>query len=314
MLDGSLSPAQGSVIAGAASVNPGAERDLLAKAQRTNLRELQEAAGRARAAADRDPDATHARLHRQRRVSRHTDGEGMVHLHAQGTADEAAEVLIELDRLTDEIFRERRSTGTSEARDTYVWDALVRMSQRSRDGSGDGGRGGGARPTRNPRHLALLRVDIEALRRGQAKGDELCEITGVGPVPVRIARDLLGDATLKLVITRGVDVLNVTSLGRGPTAAMRHALLWTSPTCTVEGCSRTIVEHDHRTGAEFATTRHTRLAELDPLCTGHHDLHTHQGWALIDGPGKRPMVPPTDPRHPTRGSPKPSGWHTRAGG
>ncbi|MGQ0431744.1 MAG: DUF222 domain-containing protein [Microthrixaceae bacterium] len=304
MLDGTLSPAQGEVIAGAALANPSAEQTLIERAAHTNLRELQEEACRARAAADPDPDATHARLHKQRRVSRHTDGEGMVHLHAQGTPDEAAVVLSELDRVTDEIFHERRATGVRETRDTYVWDALVRMAQRSRDGVD-------AKRSRNPRHLGLLRVDVEALRRGQVEGDELCEITGVGPIPVRIATELLGDATLKLIITRGVDVLNVTSLGRGPTAAMRHALLWTSPTCTVEGCSRTIVEHDHRTGAEFTHTRHTRLDELDPVCGGHHDLHTHHHWALVHGKGKRAMVPPDDPRHPARGHP--SGASARDG-
>ncbi|MGQ0830043.1 MAG: DUF222 domain-containing protein [Microthrixaceae bacterium] len=304
MLDGTLSPAQGEVIAGAAVTNPAAEQTLIDKAGRTNLRELQEEAGRVRAAADPDPDATHARLHKQRRVSRHTDGEGMAHVHAQGTPDEAAVVFAELDRLTDEIFHERRATGVREARDTYVWDALVRMAQRSRDGAGPGS-------TRNPRHLGLLRVDVEALRRGHVEGEELCEITGVGPIPVRVATELLGEATLKLIITRGVDVLNVTSLGRRPTAAMRHALLWTNPTCTVEGCSRTIIEHDHRTGAEFKHTRHTRLDELDPVCGGHHDLHTHHGWALIHGKGKRPMVPPDDPRHPDRR--QPSAVPARAG-
>ena len=118
------------------------------------------------------------------------------------------------------------------------------------------------RPRRsNPRHLALLRVDLEALRRGAVEGDELCEIAGIGPVPVRVARELLGDAVLKLVITRGVDVLNVTHLGRGPTAAQRVALAWTSPGCSVEGCWRTRVEIDHR--EDWARTRHTRLDELD---------------------------------------------------
>ncbi len=224
----------------------------------------------------------------------------MVHLHGQGTPDEAAVILAELDRLTDEIFHERRSLGVREGRDTYEWDALVRMAQRSRDGSGSGST---TKRSRNPRHLGLLRVDVEALRRGQVAGEELCEITGVGPVPVRVARDLLGDAILKMVITNGVDVLNVTSLGRGPTAAMRTALLWSSPTCVVEGCSRTIVEHDHRTGAEFKDTHHTRLDEIDEVCGGHHDLHTTHGWALVHGKGKRAMVPPDDPRHPSRGSP-----------
>jgi plastocyanin len=32
---------------------------------------------------------------------------------------------------------------------------------------------------------------------------------------------------------------------------MRYALLWSSPHCTVTGCTRTIVEHDHRWGAEY---------------------------------------------------------------
>jgi hypothetical protein len=293
LIDGRISPAQGAVIADAAKVNPAAEADLVAKAPRTNLRELREEAGRAKAAADRDPMATHERIRRNRRVTRFTDGEGAVHLHAQGTADEAAEVLTELDRLTDEIFRQRRHTGAIECRDAYVWDALVLMARRCRDGATHNGAG-----RTNPRFLGLLRLDIEALQRGRTVGDEICEISGVGPVPVEVAKRLLGDATLKLVLTRGIDVLNVTSLGRGPTAAMRYALAWSSPTCVVEGCSRTIVEHDHRTGAEYADTRHTRLDELDHLCGGHHDLHTYDAWALVTGTGKRPMVPPDDPRHP----------------
>lgn len=293
MLEGTLSPAQGTVIAAAATVNRDAEDELIAAAQRSNLRELQDQAARARAAADPDPSATHARIHRQRRVTRHSDAEGGLHLHAQGTADEGAEILAELDRLVDEIFHERRSSGIRETRDAYAWDALLRMARRSRHGSAEG-----RHASTNPKFLGLLRVDVEALHRGRADGDELCEISGVGPIPVDVAKRLLGEATLKLVITRGVDVLNVTSLGRGPTAAMRYAMAWSEPTCAVEGCSRTLLEYDHRSGAEFAKTRHTRLGELDGICPGHHDLHTNHGWALVAGTGKRPMVPPDDPRHP----------------
>jgi len=99
-------------------------------------------------------------------------------------------------------------------------------------------------PTRrsDPRYLALLRVDLTALHRGRVTGDELCEIAGVGPIPVTVARDLLGDAVLKLVITRGIDVATVTHLGRGPTAAQRIALAWTSPHCSGLGCPRTRVQ------------------------------------------------------------------------
>jgi hypothetical protein len=148
----------------------------------------------------------------------------------------------------------------------------------------------------NPRYLALLRIDAAALRRGHIDGGELCEIAGVGPVPVTVARDLLGEAIVKLVITRGVDVANITHLGRGPTSAQKIALMWTNPTCTVEGCHRRRIEYDHR--KPWAQTRHTRLDELDPLCEFHHDLKTRLGWALVHGKGKRPFVSPDDPRHP----------------
>jgi hypothetical protein len=148
----------------------------------------------------------------------------------------------------------------------------------------------------NPRYLALLRVDAAALRRGWVDGDELCEIAGIGPVPVSVARDLLGEAIVKLVITRGVDVANVTHLGRGPTVAQKIALIWANDTCIADGCHRRRIEYDHRT--PWAQTRHTRLDELDPLCEFHHDLKTRLGWALVPGKGKRAFVPPDDPRHP----------------
>ena len=318
LLDGTLSADQGATIAGAAKVNPAAEQQLIDAARTTNLQELREEAQRAKAAADADPEATHARLHRERRGTRFTDVDGARLLKLRGPADLAAVIEGELDRLTDEIFRDRGKAGTTECRDAYVYDAAVEMARRSARAD-DAPVGKRPRQPR-PEHLALLRLDVSALRRGRVEGDELCEITGIGPIPVGTAKDLLGDAVLKLVLTNGVDVAHVTSLTRSPTQAQRYGLLWTSPTCTVEGCSRTIVEYDHSHGAEFKDTKHTRLDETDPVCPGHHDLHTHQGWALVAGSGKRPMVPPDDPRHPGHGPPGADppvrgnpGDHARAG-
>jgi hypothetical protein len=148
----------------------------------------------------------------------------------------------------------------------------------------------------NPRYLALLRVDVEALRRGHAQPGELCEIAGVGPVPVSVAREVLGEAIVKLIITDGVDVVNVTHLGRGPTAAQRAALLWINPACSVLGCPRSRIEFDHQ--KPWAETHHTRLDELDGLCQFHHDLKTRLGYALVEGTGKRAFVAPDDARHP----------------
>ncbi len=300
MVEGGISPHQAEAIADAASVNPAAEDDLLEAAGTDNLNELRGRARRAKAAADPDADATHRRIHRDRRLSRFTDGEGAWNLTARGTADQGAIVNAALDPLIDEIFEQNRVKGIREARDTYAFDALVELARRATGASATPDATGSTKRA-NPRFLALLRVDVEALVRGLVQGDEMCEISGVGSVPIRVARDLLGDSIVKLVITKGTDVLNVTSLGRGPTAAMRVALAWTSPTCTVEGCSRTHVETDHR--VDWAETRHTRLDELDQLCDGHHDLKTRHGWALVAGTGKRPLVPPDYPRHPNATGP-----------
>jgi len=325
MVDGTISPQQGSLIAGAAKVNPQAERGLLERAGTANLHELRDDALKAKAAADRSPADTPARLHRQRRLTRFTDAEGARHLNLCGPVDEVSLIEAEIDRRLTQIVRDQPPGGSLECRDALAFDATVALARRSEasdaraersaaddaddqpsdapDSAGAAKPGHAGRPTR-PHHLALLRLDIEALWRGHVEGDELCEIAGLGPIPVDVARRLLGDAVLKLIITKGDAVANVTSLTRGPTQAMRYALLWTSPTCTVEGCSRTIVEHDHRTGAAYKDTRHTRLDELDRVCHTHHDLHSHHGWALVCGTGKRPMVAPEDLRHPAHSPPE----------
>jgi hypothetical protein len=66
-----------------------------------------------------------------------------------------------------------------------------------------------------------------------------------------------------------------------------------------EGCNNTArLEYNHAYNAEYCKTKHTRLDETEPLCDPDHDLQTYEGWSLVEGTGKRPMVPPDDPRHP----------------
>jgi hypothetical protein len=94
-------------------------------------------------------------------------------------------------------------------------------------------------------------------------------------------------------------VQNVTHLGRGPNTAQKIALLWQQPECARDTCNRTArLEYNHEYGAEYRKTKHTRVDETGPLCDPDHDLQTYYGWALVEGAGKRPMVPPDDPRHP----------------
>ncbi len=289
LVEGTLSPAQGALIAEAARVNPRAEAGLVGAAGRESFRELKDRSQRAKAAGDPDPEATQRRIHRDRGLREYIDAEGAWNLHARGTKADGARIHAALAPFIEERFACDRRDGVRATPDARSFDALVSALERP----GSGGKGG-----RRMRREGLIRCDLAALQRGAVEGDEVCEVAGVGSVSVPQAIELLGEATWRLLLTRGVDVCNVTTLSRKASAAMLAALAWRQPTCTAEGCGRTLVEIDHR--LPWATTRHTTLSELDPLCDHHHDLKTRQHWALVAGSGPRPFVAPDDPHHPDR--------------
>jgi hypothetical protein len=309
MRKGKLSPAKAEAIADAAKVAPEAEDQLLDGAEEKPLAELREECLKAKAV---NVDKTRKRIHRERRCGAHIDSEGAWNLYARGPNDLGAGFMSRLQPLIDAEFKLARAEGRNEPLAAYAFDALMKLASPPDDpaepGADERQRTAGpitsepvktpARPKPTPaKYLALIRIDHEALVRGAVDGEETCEIAGHGPIPVSVARTLLGDAILKLVVTKGVDVANVTHLGRSPTMAQRVALWWRSPECTREGCTRTQrLENDHREG--WAETKRTRVDELDPLCAHDHDLKTYDGWMLVDGTGKRPMVPRDDPRHP----------------
>jgi hypothetical protein len=290
MRGGLLSGVQADAIAGAATADPSAQARLLRKAKSTSLSELREECLRTKVAADPDPDATHRRIHSERRARFYTDREGGRNLAARGTADQVSRFEKALEPFIDELFETAWADGRREPREAYAFDALVMLAEQ------DPAEEPKKKRSPKPRYMALLDLPFEALVRGAIEGEETCEIAGVGPVPVRVARELLGESILKLVITKGVDVVNVVHLGRGPTAAQRIALLWASPRCSNIECNRMAVEIDHN--EPWAAVKQTVLRNLDPFCGHEHDLKTNHGWSLVEGTGRRAFVPPDDPRHP----------------
>ena len=297
MRTGVLSGVQATAVAGAATADPSAETRLVRTAQDTNILELREECLRTIVAADPDRDATHRRIHSQRRLQFFTDIEGGRNMAGRGTPELVARIETALEPLIDDLFDKAWAEGRREPREAYAFDALVMLADQDPEPEP-----GKKRRAPKPRYTALLHAPFEALVRGAIAGEETCEIVGVGPVPIRTARDLLGESILKLVITKGVDVANVVHLGRGPTAAQRIALLWTSPKCSNIECSRMRVEIDH--GEPWADKQETVLGNLRPFCGHDHDLKTNHGWSLVEGTGRRAFVPPDDPRHP-RNKPPP---------
>jgi hypothetical protein len=278
------------VVAGAIDVDPQAADELLALAGSAPVARVKEACLRVKARVN--GDKRHERIRKERYASSGTDAEGAWNFHARGTVDDGAKFVKVLEEITDEFFEQAHAEGREEPRTAYAFDALIEMARRA---SGECGER--KKRSRRPQLLGLVRVDHAALVRGEVEGDEVCEIAGLGPIPARVARDLLGDAVVKLILTKGVDVVNVTHLGRGPTVAQKIALWWRTPQCTTLDCTRVQrIQFDHR--EEWRKTHHTRLDEGDGLCGHCHDLKTRFGWALVDGTGKRPIVPPDDPRHP----------------
>ena len=146
----------------------------------------------------------------------------------------------------------------------------------------------------------MVRVDHSVLLRGYAIEGETCELPGFGTVTAQVIRDMIssGDAVLKAIVTKGKDVIGVAHAGRQANAHQKTALDWLYPTCAADGCSTRaeFLETDHR--VDWARTHYTLLELLDRLCRHHHRLKTVAGWALVEGKGKRPFVPPSDPRHP----------------
>jgi hypothetical protein len=289
---GALSLEQAAAVSDGASVNPAFEGRLLRCAARRSLGELREETARAKAAGDVDLAARHERVRASRHLHHRVTDDGAGEIHYRSTIEDAAEVMTLLRPYAERVFTAARDSGTREVFEQYQADALLAMA-RAATGSGD------AETRGRPAVSMMFRVDWPAWVRGYPVDGEVCELAGIGPVPMQVIDDMLatGDPFLAAVVTVGQDVVNVAHLGRKARAVQETALRWRDPVCVREGCNQTArLQIDHR--LDWAKSRHTLLSELDRLCPHDHQLKTTHGWALVDGVGKRAMVPPDDPRHP----------------
>lgn len=134
-------------------------------------------------------------------------------------------------------------------------------------------------------------VDHSALDRGSVLDGEVCEIEGVGPIPVATAKALAKDAFLAALVTDGTDIHKVSHLGRSITAKQRTALEVRDPMCVVPVCGvKDHLETDHINGREGEGTR--TIDHMARMCPHHHDLKTYKGWTLSGGPGNWRFDPP----------------------
>ena len=273
----------------------------------------------------------HQKLHQNRRCRTYTDGDGALRLEAVLAPVTGAELVAALDTQVDRIFRAATPSGEYGSPDAYRADALVALvtsrgilgpSGRNRTGSDSGARDAGAGDAgsgsaadtgstpdpgsgsgsrgRGPGTQIIVRTDLSALRRGHTRPGEVCEIEGVGPIPVDEAIAAMGRALCHLVITDGVDVTTICRMGRNIPLPLALALLERDRTCVVPGCGVTKgLEFDHWQ-VDYAQGGTISLDNLARLCKHHHRLKTHRGFRLVGGPGQWEFVAPATPKKPQR--------------
>jgi hypothetical protein len=297
---GGLSRQQASLVCEAAALDPDCAPELVAKAARLGLAELQEECARAKA-AHLDMEGRRRAAHAVRALRSYTDAGGVWHMHAQGRPEDGAKIIAAVNQLSTAAFQAARTAGRRERPEAYAFDGLVALAEGCGNSPAAGSKAdkAGSRTARL-RPSFMVRADLGAVLRGYPVQGEVCEIAGFGPISTQAAIDLLDceDPFLKAIVTDGQKVTGVAHLGRRPNAYQRSALDWLFPTCAADGCSTRaeFLQSDHR--EDWARTHFTAFDLLDRLCRLHHAQKTLHGWALVAGRGKRAFVPPDDPRHP----------------
>ncbi|HEX3839598.1 MAG TPA: hypothetical protein VHU85_02295, partial [Acidimicrobiales bacterium] len=239
---GKLSRSKAKAIASAVKINPDSEDELVETAEGDTVRQTRDRCQRAKAQgrSRQDAQALYDAIHRDRSCRMWTDVEtGAFCLDARLTPDVGASLKAALKLESDQVFHRARRAGIKESPDAYAADALVNLvtggkgspgpTSEAESATDQGSAGQGShhqrsadqtskdktsKPSKPTRAVVHVRVDLDALRSGVVGPNGICEIPGVGPIPIDTAKELMGDALCHLVITNGIDVTTITKLGR----------------------------------------------------------------------------------------------------
>jgi len=277
LLSGDLSGTQAVEVARGAIVAPNTETQLLNLSKHATVRDLRDATNRVVAAAS-DEAERHRQIHKSRFFKSWTDSDGSFNVKGRMTVANGALVMAALKPIQDEIFKSARKSGKHERPEAYAADALMALCEKANNAA-PAARASGTKATR-PNAMINIRIDIDALKRGHAEHGEVCEIAGVGPIPVATATEYLGEAFLKLLVVDGVDVKTVAHMGRHIPAPLRTAVEERDRLCQVPTCDMSIgLEIDHI--VPFAEGGPASLENLVRLCKRHHLQKTHDGYRLV---------------------------------
>jgi hypothetical protein len=189
--------------------------------------------------------------------------------------DKGAEVIAALDAETDLLFRAARAGGTHEAREAYAADALHALI------------------TRGPRKAtgATLVMDGGIAEAGFASRGQRCEIPGIGPIPVTLAKQMLETAKVRAVPADPAQLPEYATDRRYYPPWLVAWLEQQYPVCGVPGCDADFhLEIDHV--VPKVEGGRTEPNNLWRICWYHHRLKTSQNWKVTGTPHNWDLVPP----------------------
>jgi hypothetical protein len=202
-----------------------------------------------------------------------------------------ATVIAALEPIEADHFERARASECREAPEALAFDAMHQMADDSA-AAAFAANGRKAPPT------IVVRIDHTAFTRGHTVTGEICEIAGIGPIPVAVAQRLANDVFFKALITDGTDVRSISHLGRTIPARLRTAVEESQPECVIAGCHiDRHLEIDHKTPVEEQGP--TALWNLNRLCHHHHRVKTIQKLRVAGEGTNKHLVPgprpPPDP-------------------
>lgn len=217
--------------------------------------------------AEHSSAGTEDMCHNERKAYMAKGEDGWARIVFHLPAAEAIEVMQSLNAAADK-YQEVASPGEARVH------ALLDWSRRSANESL-------ADPVAKPVWLERPRVNITIdVRTLFGLAGPSPWIEGCGPIPARLGRDLAADGLWSKWITKDGEVVHATPHVYRPTAALARTLRAQERMCVIPGCSTPSerCDLDHRQPYDRGGA--TSLANMAPLCRGHHNLKTRKKWAL----------------------------------
>jgi hypothetical protein len=234
-----------------------------------------------------------------RKVSYFPSANGMATIVAFLPAPDAQTIMLAIDRLankTNGIAKEklrnyRKSTGQSDVdnaerfnltdfsedlmdpMDAHRADAITAIATMFLETNEDQIMNHGRPVTVN------LTIDLPTLL-GLAENPG--QLSGYGPIPASVARELAADGKWRKFITDPTTG-NLLNFGREsyiPPQILRDFLLARDRTCRFPGCRRSGIKGEIDHAIPWEEGGETSPSNLGLLCKRHHQLKTHGGWKL----------------------------------